>query len=345
MIFVGLATHVPQLLAQCSSSPDDLSCNRPQTLNEPCRFAPWPLRARPRGKVASKPAAPASDGLMLLQVTPEVLRREIFDLLSSAGIFTNRVAIDFGAGVSRSDPWYDLATGVQLERLWAGINFDTAGRLKPLRELARMHNQTKMSFHPVKLLPSEAPSYLRRLKPAPPSDVDLLKIDIDSYDCELLRALLNDGLRPKLLHLELTPLWPRGVRVEYEYGGPGSFGDGCSCEAIVAIGEAHGYLTLSAHGIDVTMLRADLWGAHRLGAQINHRTTCSSSCGTAYCRRGASACHEWTQMYEAANHSGLLLEAAHVIAQNPAATASVTSDHTLHRVNVRRGHVHVATTH
>ena len=97
-----------------------------------------------------------------------------------------------------------------------------------------------------------------------------------------------------------------------------------------------------ADGIDVAMLRADLWDVHRLGAHISHRTSCSASCGTAYCRRPASVCERWTEMYEAGNHTGLVMDAAWHLAQDQRATAAVASDYSPLRLNVREGHVSAA---
>ena len=201
-VLCGIAlARVPPVLKDCSEGAQ-LQCKRPEQANEPCRLLPWPLRKVPHGHAAE---AHGADGIKLLRTKTETLRRDLVDALARAGVFTSNTTINFGAGVSSQNPWYDLATGLQLERKWTGVNFDSMARLNTLRTLARRWTDTerRMSYHPIKLSPSAAPAYLRKISLTPATEWDVLKIDIDSTDCALARALLQADIRPKLVQMEL----------------------------------------------------------------------------------------------------------------------------------------------
>eukprot|EP00931_Biecheleriopsis_adriatica_P099044 TRINITY_DN73299_c0_g1_i1.p1 TRINITY_DN73299_c0_g1~~TRINITY_DN73299_c0_g1_i1.p1 ORF type:complete len:176 (-),score=30.22 TRINITY_DN73299_c0_g1_i1:68-517(-) len=49
-------------------------------------------------------------------------------------------------------------------------------------------------------------------------DFDALKIDVDSDDGELLRAVLRAGYRPKIISMEVNPDIPPPFRVEFQAG-------------------------------------------------------------------------------------------------------------------------------
>jgi hypothetical protein len=66
-------------------------------------------------------------------------------------------------------------------------------------------------------------------------DIDLLKIDIDSFDCYVMQAILNAGIRPKAIVMEVNVKFPPHVRFAMQpgfvtkrasAGGSGSAADG-----------------------------------------------------------------------------------------------------------------------
>jgi hypothetical protein len=167
------------------------------------------------------------------------LRKDLFDWLSTIGVFTNRYVVNFGCWLMGREPnhsmWYDVATGLMMELGWAGLGFDSDSHLHFIREVAEERNRHNLTFNAELLTGATAPDRLRAYYV--PLDLDLLKVDIDSFDCDLARGILLSGFRPKMLHLELSPVWPRGVRVEYRFGPKVvPFSGGCSCEAIAALG-------------------------------------------------------------------------------------------------------------
>ena len=257
----------------------------------------------------------AADSAVLVEGDSDAQRRDIFELLSRVGVFTNRYVVNFGCRLTEMDSlWYDVATGLMMELGWAGLGFDSDLHLHLIREVAEERNRHNLTFIAELLTGATAPDRLRAYYV--PLDLDLLKVDIDSFDCDLARGILLSGFRPKMLHLELSPVWPRGVRVEYRFGPKVvPFSGGCSCEAIAALGQEYGYMIISALGIDVTMIRSDLWHQHGLAKHFRGRIGCSPSCGTEYCReRYNLPCARWSKQYDLGKHQDLAREAAQIIA-------------------------------
>eukprot|EP00802_Teleaulax_amphioxeia_P010268 Tamp_10294.p1 GENE.Tamp_10294~~Tamp_10294.p1 ORF type:complete len:414 (+),score=31.02 Tamp_10294:201-1442(+) len=253
---------------------------------------------------------------VLVKSDPDGQRRDIVDLLSSIGVFTNHFVVNFGCWLTgtQQSMWYDVATGLMMERGWAGLGFDAGKHLTLIRQVAVHRARQNVTFID-ELLTGETAARRLRAKNVP-MELDLLKVDIDSFDCDLARGILLDGFRPKMLHIELSPVWPRGVRVEYKFGPKVKpFLGGCSCEAIAALGQEYGYMIISAYGIDVTMIRIDLWHEHGLAKFFRKRIGCSTSCGTEYCRQGLNMpCAKWSQLYDEGKHEELVRDVAQTIA-------------------------------
>jgi len=82
-----------------------------------------------------------------------------------------------------------------------------------------------------------------------PKDVDFLKIDVDSYDCEFLSEILKAGFRPKAIAIELAPAMPPPLKYMLHYSpgeGPLDSGDvgGCSLQMAVDLLKPYGYTLL-----------------------------------------------------------------------------------------------------
>merc|ERR1719352_1295927 len=81
-----------------------------------------------------------------------------------------------------------------------------------------------------------------------PRGFDALKVDIDSFDADLL-AIVLAAFKPKLVMVEINPDWPPPVRwhVTYDpafpFGGPTAAAGfyGASADAMYAIASSHGY--------------------------------------------------------------------------------------------------------
>ena len=258
-----------------------------------------------------------SGGSHLVKANADEQRRDIVDLLSRIGVFTNHFLVNFGCWLS--DPsqklWYDVATGLMMERGWAGIGFDSNHHLHLLRKVVvdRKRNNN-VSLYAELLTGKTAPARLREKQV--PLELDVLKVDIDSFDCDLARGILSDGFRPKMLHIEQAPVWPRGVRVEYKFGPRvRPYLGGCSCEAVVALGQEYGYILISAYDIDVTMIRSDLWHRHMLSKHFRSRIGCSTSCGTEFCRKTLPLpCAQWSNLFSNGKHEELAWTVAKTIA-------------------------------
>ena len=313
--------NIPPLVMECG----DLRCAPPgrTAWNEPCALAP-DIFVRPR----------IPQGNERVQAS---FRRDIFDSLTD--IFKNKIVVNFGAqffpGMS---PWYDIASALLLKRGWNSFLFDTKSGLSTLRQAVKREQLSSHAhFHPILLTSKNAPEYLRSHHV--PLNLDFLKVDIDSFDCDLARSLLQDGFRPTVLQIENAPQWPRGVVIEYSALGSKGPTGGCSCDGIVALGIEFGYSVLTAFDIDVTLIRDDIWTTHKLGTIFKKRTGCSHSCGAAYCRAGNAICGRWLAMYKRGEHDALVRAAAKRAASNSRAVARVSSMHSDLCLSVQNGKI------
>lgn len=214
------------------------------------------------------------------------LRRNIFDTLFKLGFLTNKFAVNFGCRLVDKNfwgDWYDLAGALFLYRRWGGLCFDLypwpAGLLQ------------NVSFHQIHLTPDNVANYLEK-NVTIPNDFDLLKIDIDSWECQLMRSILAGGFRPKIIHVEhMSRATIRNMIIETNKG--------CSCQAVISLGMEFGYELITAFAIDVTMVRGDIWRSS-LYRRYFHRApdptvACSPSCGCAWCR-GKHECISWAKL-------------------------------------------------
>ena len=134
----------------------------------------------------------ASGGGYSKQIQPS---RAVYEILKSNASMS-MYAVDIGAsgGNPECGP---LFAGAYREK-WKGALVDprpisslNGGLVKAIRQKA------------------EPPTIAKFLLDADiPHDLDLLKVDIDCYDWEVTKALLEDGFRPKVFAAEITVPFP-----------------------------------------------------------------------------------------------------------------------------------------
>ncbi|CAE7867121.1 SPON1, partial [Symbiodinium necroappetens] len=118
----------------------------------------------------------------------------------------------------RGTECYDPANCLVEEQHFHGLLLEGNASMAELMH-ARLHDEQLLNDVRVRAIAvtplTVADVVLRNL---PVREVDLLKIDVDSmpHD-ELLRRLLESGLRPKVLHTEIGPMFPPPVSYWREY--------------------------------------------------------------------------------------------------------------------------------
>ena len=123
-----------------------------------------------------------------------------------------------------------------------GVNFDTPNHRKIMMEF--------YSKWPKAIVDLRTPSpveigFALVVRHAVPKNLDFLKIDVDSYDCEYLKAILAAGYSPKAVDIELTPSIPPPLKYMLkwnpEYPVFGSILGGCSLSMAMDIIQPYGY--------------------------------------------------------------------------------------------------------
>ena len=83
-----------------------------------------------------------SDSDVRVKSDADGLRKDIFDLLTTISVFKNRHVVNLGCWLMGRKPnhsmWYDVATGLKMERGWSGLGFDIDSRLT-LPRFGRSH--------------------------------------------------------------------------------------------------------------------------------------------------------------------------------------------------------------
>lgn len=78
-----------------------------------------------------------------------------------------------------------------------------------------------------------------------PVDVDFLKIDIDSFECDYLEEILSGGFQPKVIDVELASSYPPPIRFRANFVPDVSVAvtpfSGCSLQEAVDLLRPHGY--------------------------------------------------------------------------------------------------------
>ena len=288
----------------CERTVND-ACEDPEGRNEPCKLPPRVILEPDNWVSPYKDGNEPGDIYHTVQPA-DALTRDILDLLADKGMFDNKYAVDFGCRWTRESFWYDPCHGLWAHRGWSGLCFDTEPNLLELRtEFKEKRKMNTVSFHSVLLDPTNVATYLG--KQAVPKDLDFLKVDIDSFDCQLVRKLLEAGYRPKVWLMEHMGFssYPRTVRYEAHMG---SKLGGCSCEAASSLGAQYGYKMITSFGLDVIMIRADIMLLGKASRKFSFDISkgCSRTCGTAFCRRENQTCAQFLQMYDQLKYNAMV---------------------------------------
>ena len=94
------------------------------------------------------------------------------------------------------------------------------------------------------------------------ADFDLLNIDIDSYDLEVLEAILRGGWAPKVISIEINEKIPTPIFFKVKYSPTHTWaGDhfyGCSISAAASVLSSYPYRLVQLAGNNLIAVRADL---------------------------------------------------------------------------------------
>jgi hypothetical protein len=120
-----------------------------------------------------------------------------------------RYAVNIGAGDGKScnDPVYPL-----YQQGFGGLCIEGANEPK-LAENLPADNITKLTA--TRITPIDIASVLA--ENSCPTNIDLLKIDIDGYDGPILQEILASGYRPKVIQVEVNPEIPPPIQFAVLY--------------------------------------------------------------------------------------------------------------------------------
>lgn len=122
----------------------------------------------------------------------------------------NRVAVNIGANDGKTqDPLYNLF----FNRNWRGLAVEANPPDFDLLKKNLAGKNVRM------VLGTITPANIVRLlsEADVPTDVDIFKIDIDSFDISVLFELLRSGFRPKLINMEINEKIPPPVFLSLNY--------------------------------------------------------------------------------------------------------------------------------
>jgi hypothetical protein len=95
-----------------------------------------------------------------------------------------------------------------------------------------------------------------------PINLDVISLDIDSYDLFVLESILEGGYRPKVISMEINEKIPSGIYFTVLFSDDhywrGDHFYGCSIDAASTLAERHGYMLLSLEYNNALFLRSDL---------------------------------------------------------------------------------------
>ena len=156
------------------------------------------------------------------------------------------------------------------EQLWAvsvGGPDDATSPLKGMRGVAFDIRQKMLAQFSIaaRMLGAVTPSsFVDAVRQsAVPKRFDVLKIDMDGFDCDLLESLTTAGYRPAVVIIEANPAWPppivwrRNYSPRWTWGMGGSFFYGCSLQAVTDLLNPLGYGLLQYTIDDAWLVRHD----------------------------------------------------------------------------------------
>ncbi len=185
--------------------------------------------------------------------------RHLLNYLEQRGLALNHKIVTIHAGKSGA-PIYELMKQPE----WGGlvIEFFLPKQLEQFktRSNLRTENVIVTSQNLIPILE----------KHNTPSDMDVFKIDLDSYECPLLDHLLSSGkYRPKIIFSEIMEAIPPPIRFTVgEYDINKFKGDnflGCSAAMTTHIMEKHGYRLLTIDWNDIFFVDGEIYCSYFSG--------------------------------------------------------------------------------
>jgi hypothetical protein len=207
-------------------------------------------------------------------VSPHAAVEEVFEILSSFGVSVSKLVVNIGAndGACHSPSAagnYDPANCAAHHFGWGGvfIEADAKSYQHAVKAFAGRDDLTLLN---VLATPDTVVDLVfDNLKSTQNSDgtieIDILKIDIDHSDCTFARKLVQAGLRPKVVHIEVNSVYPPPfIFREHFDGNLGiqdtiSISSGCSISAVMEdVGPE--YRLVQVEFEDIMLLRQDIAG-------------------------------------------------------------------------------------
>ena len=197
----------------------------------------------------------------VLHVAPLPVEYEMLDapailavIATTPGVALNKSLVNMGCIPSFGEDEHRkyVKEADDVTPLWhagyRGINFDITSSLPLLGHLKRFAPRAVIdaSGH----LPSGFAAALAQHKVPRGSQLDFLKIDIDSFDCDYLQVVLQSGYTPKLIMIKASS-WPPPLKFHLHYSSNFSYAQskatvmsGCSLQAQHDIISPFGYFLL-----------------------------------------------------------------------------------------------------
>lgn len=171
---------------------------------------PWWKEQRALLELAEAPGPLLPPGLVRL---PRVGFALLLEALTPVAA-RSRFALNIGAGDGKThDPVYPLFS----EHGYAGLVMEAhpAAVAALLETLSPFNATGELRICAERVRPPAVRGLLKRF--AVPRDLDALKIDIDSFDLPVMRAVLQAGYLPKVVAMEINPDIPPPLRWHMEY--------------------------------------------------------------------------------------------------------------------------------
>mmetsp|Transcript_3718 Transcript_3718/g.8861 ORF Transcript_3718/g.8861 Transcript_3718/m.8861 type:complete len:435 (-) Transcript_3718:148-1452(-) len=162
-------------------------------------------------------------------------------------LFPHRCAIAIGFGSGFDDPTWSLYTKMNFTGI--AIEGDPNRFNRTMKNIYENVKAGYLSFSPNIITPRNAKKLFRTI----PRGCEIFKIDIDGFDCHIMRTLLSEPqpLRPKIVLMEVSENFPPPVQFSVLFHKSYSWNStafvGCSLGYAEAMLRAKGYLLLFYH--------------------------------------------------------------------------------------------------
>lgn len=132
-------------------------------------------------------------------------------ILDKLDISTFLEFVDIGAGDG-----YNMSVAFPISKKFACRGLLIEPNLKQLERARRLFRDEDFQFNSEYTTPDNIPTILTEAGFSKPT---YIKIDIDSFDLDLLRGILLNNVRPKVFSIEINELFPPPCKFEVKYTG------------------------------------------------------------------------------------------------------------------------------